>query len=49
LCILCLQELLKLCTAARAVRDYVWNLGPPNYVWARYVDFFEEFINRYLE
>lgn len=49
LCILCLQELLRLSTASRAVREYVWSLGPPNYVLARYVDFFEEFINRYLE
>lgn len=31
------------------VRMYVWSLGPPNYLLARYVDFFEEFINRYLD
>lgn len=31
------------------VRSYVWSLGPPNYLFARYVDFFEEFITRYID
>jgi hypothetical protein len=35
--------------ASKAVRDYVWGLGPPSFIHGKYVDFFEEFINRYLE
>ena len=31
------------------VRGYVWSLGPPNYLFGRYVDFFEEFITRYID
>jgi len=44
-----LQELLKLCNLSSFVRDYVWSLGPPSYLFGKYVDFFEEFIHRYIE
>jgi hypothetical protein len=31
------------------VRDYIWSMGPPNYLFGKYVDFFEEFITRYID
>ena len=40
-CIICLQELLKLCSESDMVRNYVWSLGPPNYMLGKYADFFE--------
>ena len=49
LCMLILQELLKLCNESYLIRHYVWNMGPPNYLLAKYVDFFEEFIQRYTD
>ena len=48
-CIICLQELIKLCHDCEMVRNYVWSLGPPNYLFAKYTDFFEEFITRYID
>ena len=32
---------MKLCSESEMVRDYVWNLGPPNYLFGKYVDFFD--------
>lgn len=40
-CIICLQELLKLCVQSSVVREYVWSMGPPNYLLGKYVDFLE--------
>ena len=40
---------MKLCFESQMVRAYVWSLGPPNYLLSKYVDFFEEFIHRYLD
>jgi hypothetical protein len=41
--------LLKLSLASQVVRNYIWNLGPPSFIFGKYTDFFDEFINRYLE
>lgn len=40
---------MKLCNASKYIRDYVWSLGPPSYLYGKYVDFFEEFIQRYMD
>lgn len=48
-CIICLQELLKLCSDSAPLREYVWGLAAPNYLLAKYVDFFDEFITRYID
>lgn len=39
---------MKLCKTSPYIRKYLWALPAPSFIAACYVDFFDEFIERYL-
>jgi hypothetical protein len=48
-CILCVQGILEICLKSKPVRDYVFSLKGPTLMYARYIDFYLEFIDRYID
>ena len=47
--LLCLREVLKLCNLNTKIRNHIFSWSSPTLNMTRFVDFFEEFINRYIE
>jgi hypothetical protein len=48
-CILCVQAVLEMCLSSKPIRTYIFGLNGPTLVWAKYLDFYEEFIIRYID
>ena len=46
---LTLKSLLLMCVQDERVKEYVWGLPPPVLSNAKYVDFFEQFIDTYIK
>lgn len=46
---LSLQAVLKVCLVSKFVKDYIWNLPPLNLTQSKYVSFFDDFINKYID
>lgn len=47
--IFCLREVFKLCKINEKIRNYIFEWKSPTLLMSRFVDFFEEFINRYID
>lgn len=44
-CIKAVKELMSLCIKSAVIAKYIYNLPPNNFQWARYCDWFKEYID----